>query len=78
MYKSEENIECLKNRLHKIEAKVESMSSYDLTDELLRAYSDFEDYLNKEDYIIWSKEAEDIAGKIYYIIKHEIIKRMEK
>lgn len=74
----EENVEYLKKKLEKVEAELECMSPYDLTDELLRAYSDFEDYLNKEDYIIWSKEAEDIVGKIYYTIKHEIIKRMEK
>ena len=46
-----------------------------LLDELIAAYTNYIDYLNRADYIVWTKGAEDIAEHRYLSIRSEIESR---
>ena len=56
--------------------EVTKMNNEDLLDELLFAYEDMRDYVNKSDWIKWSPEKEKEASNKYSSLREEVINRM--
>ena len=56
-----------------------NLKAYD-NDELLDIYIDafetYQDYLRREDYLIWTDESEERAHEYFIAIKDEILRRM--
>lgn len=74
---NKENVEYLHNKFKRIISQLDKLDSSILIDELISAQDDFKDYVNREDYVIWSQEAENIVCNIYYAIRNEVLKRMK-
>lgn len=58
-----------------------NLKAYD-NDELLDIYIDafetYQDYLRREDYLIWTDESEERAREYFIAIKDEILRRMSE
>lgn len=48
-----------------------------LLDEYLSAFTNYMDYLNRADHIVWTQAAEDIAAYRYHSIRNEIERRCQ-
>ena len=58
--------------------EVASMSNEDLLDELVWAYKDMKDYVDRSDWVKWSLDAEEKATNKYWYLRAEAINRMDK
>lgn len=65
-----------KDELSKTISHMKNWDDETLLDNLIYANRDYQDYLNRDDYIIWSQEDEKIVGEIYYTIREEVLYRM--
>ena len=66
-----------KRELSRVSVDVKRWNNEELIDNLIYAHKDYENYLDRIDGIAWTQETENIVGEIYYIIKCEILDRME-
>ena len=56
-----------------------NLKAYDndeLLDMYIEAFETYQDYLRREDYLIWTDESEERAREYFIAIKDEILRRM--